>query len=171
MTSGGRPEDPWPDQDRDSEAGDRDGLRPTGAGVLVAAGCVGIVGGWLLHPLGRSVWGTPPFVTWLQVLTLVTLAVVLGATAWSTDRALHVRHERMEPHRAVNRLAMGRAGSLVGALAAGAYAGYAISWLGVGRASERLWMAVAAAVAALLVLGAGLLLERACRVRPDGDGA
>ena len=42
-----------------------------------------------------------------------------------------------EPHRAVNRLVLGRAGALVGALVAGGYAGYAVSWIGSdGRAGR-----------------------------------
>ncbi len=60
----------------------------------------------------------------------------------------------------------------MGALVAGGYVGYAISWLGVGPqlVGERLWRSLAAAVAAGLVMCAALLLERACRVRPDeGD--
>lgn len=170
MTDGGLPDPEEPDEatrrDRESR------LRPTGATPLTVAASVGIVGGWLLHPLGRALWGTPPFVTWLQVLGLVALAAALGVTAWVTWRALHVRHERMAAHLAVNRLALARAAAVVGALVAGGYVGYAISWLGVGPqlAGERLWRSLAAAVAALLVMCAALLLERACRVRPDEPG-
>ena len=38
---------------------------------------------------------------------------------------------RLEPHRAVNRLVMAKACALVGALVAGGYAGYALTWLGM----------------------------------------
>lgn len=168
MTAGGRPEPEDPDG---PEPNDREGrLRPTGAPALVVPAGIGVVGGWLLHPLGRELWGSPPLVSWVQVLALAALAAALGVTAWATWRTLHVRRERMEPHLAVNRLALARATALVGALVAGGHVGYAISWLGVGAplAGERLWRSLAAAVAALLVMVAALLLERACRVRPDG---
>lgn len=147
-------------------------LRPTGATTLTVAACVGVVGGWLLHPVGRAVWGTPPFVTWGQVVGLLALAVALGATAWATWRTLHVRRERMLAQLAVNRLALARAAAVVGALVAGGYAGYAISWLGVGpqTAGERLWLSVAASVGGVLVMSAALALERACRVRGDDTG-
>ena len=44
---------------------------------------------------------------------------------------MHVHHERLEPHQAVNRLVLARACALVGALVAGGYVGYALSWVGV----------------------------------------
>ncbi len=57
-----------------------------------------------------------------------------------------MRHERLEPHQAVNRLVLARACALVGALVAGGYLGYALSWLGVDAelARQRAWRSVAA---------------------------
>ena len=57
-----------------------------------------------------------PLVTWGQPVALFSVAAVLGVTAWSTWRAVHVRHERLLPHQAVNRLVLARACALVGAL-------------------------------------------------------
>ena len=123
--------------------------------------------------MGAAVWVTAPFVTWTQPAALAAYAVALGIVAWLTWRSLHVRGERLEPHRAVNRFVLGRASALVGALAAGGYAGYAVSWLGVGAelAGQRVWRSLVAAGMALLVVVAALLLERACRVRGDDEGS
>jgi hypothetical protein len=83
---------------------------------------------------------------------------------------VHVRHERLLPHQAVNRLVLARACAFVGALVAGGYGGYAVSWLGLEAelAGQRAWRSATAALAGLLICATGLLLERACRVR-SGD--
>ena len=99
------------------------------------------------------------------------MAAILGATAYGTWRAVHVHREVLEPHRAVNRLVLARACALVGALVAGGYFGYAVSWVGVGPdlAGQQLWRSVAAGLAGVAVVITALLLERACRVRSDPE--
>ena len=59
----------------------------------------------------------------------------------------------------------------VGALVAGGYVGYAVSWLGVDAelADQRAWRSLVAAIAGVAITIAALLLERACRVRSDDD--
>jgi len=146
-------------------------LRPTSAGALTAWGVLGLVGGWLLHPLTERWRGSAPVITWSQPLALFLGAAIVGAAAWSTWRTGHVRKQRLESHRAVNRLVLARSCAYVGALVAGGYAGYAVSWLGVHSelASQRGWRSAAAAVAGVAILVAALLLERACRVRSEDD--
>ncbi|MDN4163291.1 DUF3180 domain-containing protein [Nocardioides abyssi] len=143
-------------------------LRPTSPAALTGWAVVGLVGGWLLHPLADR-WGTPPLVTWAQPLALVLVVAILGSTAWVTHRQVHVRRERLEPQQAVNRLVLARACAYVGALAAGGYLGYAVSWIGVPAelAEQRAWRSAAAALAGAGVAATALLLERACRVRSD----
>ena len=144
-------------------------LQPTAPRVLGAWGLVGFVGGWLVHPLtDRS--GTPPLVSWAQPLALLLVAAILGYTAWATHRTVHVRRERLVPSQAVNRLVLARACAYVGALAGGAYLGYAVSWVGDPSelADERLVRSGVAAVFGASTVLASLLLERACRV-PSGD--
>mgnify|MGYP003295988940 CR=1 FL=1 len=146
-------------------------LRPTPVAVLIAWAVAGLVGGWLLHPVGDRVLGTAPIVTWAQPLALFLVAAILGATAWLTWRAVHVRQERLEPDHAVNRLVPARACALVGALAAGGYAGYALSWLGLDAAlaSQRAWRSAFAAAGGVAIAITAMLLERACRVRSGAD--
>jgi high-affinity Fe2+/Pb2+ permease len=65
---------------------------------------------------------------------------------------------------------MAKTCALVGALCAGGYFGYALSWVGLTDAAlarQRVVHAVVAAVAAVLLVVGSLLLERACRVRRD----
>lgn len=144
-------------------------LRPTSPAAITAWAVAGLVGGWLLHPLSERLRGQALLVQWAQPAALLLLAAAVGITAWHTWRTVQVRRERLEPHQAVNRLVLGRAAALVGALVAGGYAGYAVSWLGseAELAGERLLRSTLAALAGVLVVVGGLVLERACRVRKD----
>ena len=72
-----------------------------------------------------------PWCPWAQPLALVLVAAILVGTAWSTRRTIAQHPARLSPHQAVNRLVLARACAYVGGLAAGAYFGYAVSWLGV----------------------------------------
>lgn len=123
--------------------------------------------------MARALAGTAPLVSWTQPLALALVAAILGGTAWATWRTLHVHQRRLEPHRAVNRLVLARACALVGALVAGGYAGYAVSWLGVGAelAGERAWRSLVAAAGGVAIVATALLLERACRVPPEDRDA
>lgn len=144
-------------------------LRPTPPALLAGWGVGGLVGGWLLHPLAERMSGTAPIVSWLQPLALFLGVAILGVTAQATWRTVQSRRERLLPHQAVNRLVLARACAFVGALAAGGYLGYALSWLGVDAelADQRLVRSLVAALGSVLVVVTALLLERACRVRDD----
>jgi len=148
-------------------------LRPTSAGLLTAWAVIGLVGGWLVHVIADRADSTPPVVTWAQPLALLLVAAILGATAYVTWRAVHVHQVRLDPQQAVNRLVLARACALVGSLMAGGYLGYALSWLGTDTdlADQRLWRSLFAAAAGVAIVVTALLLERACRVRPDEDSA
>ena len=143
-------------------------LRPTGLATLAVWAVVGLAGGWLVHPLTDR-FGTPPIITWTQPVLLFLVAAIVGATAWGTWRVVHVRRERLDPHQGFNRLVLARASAYVGALAAGGYLGYALSWVGdeAALADQRLVRSLVAAAAGVSVVIVSLLLERACRVRRD----
>jgi len=139
-------------------------LRPTPAGVAVAYAVVGLVGGWLLHRLGFA-----PLVGWGPVLLLFFMAAIMAATAWATWRQVHVQRRWLEPHKAVNRLVLAKACVIAGALVAGGYAGYALSWLGVEAelAGQRVGRSALAALAGLMLSVMSKGLEFACRVHND----
>jgi hypothetical protein len=161
-------------RDEAPEPDDPDGNQPEGhvgsttPGSVVGFALVGLVLGWLVRPV--SVWldGTAPTVGWLPILALAFVAVVIGAVAWSTYRLIHRRRQRLEPHKAVNRLVLAKACALTGALVAAGYFGYALSWVGLTDAAlarERVVRSLLAGAAGTLLVVTSLLLERACRVR------
>ena len=145
-------------------------LQPTSAATVGGSVMAGLVAGWLLHPVADRV-ASPPVVSWLQPIALFFVGAVLLAAALITHRAVHVRREWLEPHRAVNRLVLARACVVVGGLVTGGYAGYAVSWLGVPGelADDRIVRSLAAAAAGVTIVVGALLLERACRVRKDHE--
>jgi hypothetical protein len=110
-------------------------------------------------------------VGWIQVGALYLVAAIIGATAWVTHRALQVRRERLRPHEAVNRLVLAKACALAGAVVAGGYLGYALSWVGseAELSGERITLSLLAAGGAALTVVGSLFLERACRVTGDED--
>lgn len=148
-------------------------LRPTSAGALTAWGVVGLVSGWVLRPMSERLRDSAPIVTWAQPLALLLVAAILGATAYVTWRAVHVQRQRLEPDQAVNRLVLARACALVGALVAGGYLGYALSWVGVDTelGSQRVLRSLLAGLAGIGIVVTALLLERACRVRSDEEAS
>jgi hypothetical protein len=117
-------------------------------------------------------------VGWLPPLALLMVAAILGYAAWATHRMLQRPADgarpvgRLLPHQAVNRLVLAKSCALTGAVVAGGYLGYALSWVGAEAelARERILLSLLAAGGAALTTVGALLLERACRVR-DEDAA
>ena len=148
-------------------------VKPTSPAWLTVCAVSGLISGWFIRPIAVEANGTARVIGWAQPIALIAIAVIVAAAAWSTWRQLQVRRERMEPHRALNRLALARASAYVGALAAGVYTGYAVSWLGLlsELAGEQITRALISAAASVAMVVGGLLLERACRVRSDDRDA
>jgi hypothetical protein len=148
--------------------------RPISALVVVALIAIGIVAGRLTPPLIVRLDGTPPRLGWIAPLTLLAGAVGIGTLAWSTWQSLHKRHERMTAEHGLRMLSLAKACALAGALVAGYYGGFALAYvdaLDSVLGKERFVRGLAAAVSSLLLLVAGLLLERACRLPTDDDDA
>ena len=162
-----------PDDDEDGPEPEPSGhVSTTGAGTLVGFGLTGLVLGWLLRPVSVRLTETAPTVGWLPVLALFVVALTVGSVAWATHRALHKRHEYLEPHRAVNRLVLAKSCAIAGALVAGGYFGYALSYVGISDADlarQRMLQSALAGIASVLIVTVSLLLERACRVNRNGD--
>jgi O-antigen/teichoic acid export membrane protein len=146
-------------------------LRTTGPKVLTVLVLVGLVAGWAVRAVCVASGNPAPRVSWLQVAALYLVAAILLVLARATHRAVQQGHRRLRPHEAVNRLVLAKSCALVGALVAGAYLGYAFSWVGIDAelASERIVHSLAAAGGAVLSVVGSLLTERACRVRGDDE--
>lgn len=154
--------------DQDEPAGT---IRPTGHRSLVAAVLVGLVCGWSVRLFSLRTGRAEPNVSLTAIGVLLLAAALLAGTAVLTRRVLRADRTRLQHHHAVNRLLLGKACAITGAVLLGAYAGYAIAQLGVGEptATTRLWRSALAAVAALSMTVAALVLEHACRVPKRED--
>ncbi len=157
--SSGPPEEPPPEGR----------LRTTGPGLLLGCLLTGLVVGWLVRPVAVALDTTAPRVTWPPAVALALAAAILLAVAVSTRRTVAQRRAGLRAHQAVNRLVLAKASAIAGAFVAGAYLGYALTWVGVAAelSGERTVRSLAAAAGALATMAAALLLERACRVTDD----
>lgn len=163
------PHDDLSDGDPPSEP--RPSVRPISAAALTGFGVAGLIGGWALRRIGDYADWQTPLVSWSQVVAPYVAAIALAIVARVTWNQLQRRAGRLDPHRAVNRLVLARACALVGALVAGGYLGYAVSWLWV-QGEYAGTMALRAGLAGLggiVMTISALALQRACRVRIEGD--
>jgi uncharacterized protein DUF3180 len=145
-------------------------IRTTSPGAITGSALAGLVLGWAVRPVSIRLNGAAPTVGWVPVLALAFVALVVGSVAWSTHRSLHRRHERLQPHHAVNRLVLAKSCALAGAVFAGAYFGYALAWVNLSDAElahQRMLHAGVGGVAGVALVASSLLLERACRVSRD----
>jgi hypothetical protein len=133
-------------------------------------GLVGLVIGWSLRGQAIRRDAPAPGVSWLAVGTAAFVAAVVAGVAYLTWRTVHREHRTLSAQQGVARLVLGKAIARLGAFGVGAYVGIAISNVGVSseHASATLVRALLAATGAALALAAGLLLEHACRVPPEG---
>ena len=106
-------------------------IRLTPVPTLVGLGVLGLVAGWAVRPLSMRLDLTPPVVSWFAAALVGLVALIVAASAWATARLVRQRRADLPPHQAVNRLALGKASALAGALIAGGYFGYAVAHLGV----------------------------------------
>ena len=157
----------------EEQNGSQGRLRPVSVAGVLGLGLLGLVGGWLARPVLERWWGVAPVVTWLPALLFAFGAAILFVAVRGTRKAQQGTRPRPDPQHMVNRFVLARSTALVGAVVAGGYAGYALSWLGLDAelASQRAVRSGVAALAGVVMVGAALLLERACRVRSDDDEA
>ncbi|MGA8850377.1 MAG: DUF3180 domain-containing protein [Aeromicrobium sp.] len=132
----------------------------------------GLVVGLLTPPVIIRLDGTVPRVSWAAGLLLFVAAAGVGLLAYNTWQSLHKKKTRMTSQYGVTVLSIAKSGAAVGALIAGFYTGFAVTYLDdldtvLGR--ERAIHSGVAAVASVLLLIASLLLERACIVPHDED--
>ena len=147
-------------------------VRRTSAFNVAVWVAVGLVIGLLVRPVSVRLDASPPRVGWGAATTLIVVALVVGALAWSTWQSLHKKHERMTSDHAAKMLALSRSCAIVGALFAGGYGGFALAYIGdldTPLGQERALNGGVAAIAGILLLVAALLLERSCRLPEDDE--
>lgn len=146
-------------------------MTATKARVLVLLVVAGAVLGWSFTRVLESGGGVMPLpVTALAAMLVIAVAViVVGVPVRRWNRG--DRSRRLDPLRAARTAVLAKASSHSGALLAGWYVGQGLTLLpdlAVEPRRERLLLAALAVVAALLMVTAGLVTERWCKL-PDGD--
>jgi uncharacterized protein (DUF983 family) len=145
-------------------------MRPTSVSVLIVAALAAAAVGWLLLSLSYSLL---PALPWSPVIVLAVLAVAEGLLAQNTSARIQRKPgtPRVDPLAVARYVALAKASALVGALSAGFSAGL-VAWLVLEptkAARDDRPTAIGGLIAAALLVGAALWLERACRVPHDPD--
>ncbi len=147
-------------------------VRPISRRLLVGLAVLGAAVGWTVVAVIEDGGGVVPTVSWLSPVAWGFLAALLFLAARNTHQRIQVRRERVDPQRAVFLLLIAKASAFVGALCTGVYAGFALAFidaLDISGPRNRAIISGLSAVIAALVVTAGLLLERACRVPRNPD--
>src|SRR4051812_28055977 len=143
-------------------------MRPTSTSVLIVAGLAAAALGWLLLSFSYSAL---PELPWSPVIVLAVLALAESLLAQNTSARIQRKPGTLpvDPLAVARYVALAKASSLVGAISAGFSAGL-LAWLALQptrAASADLPTAAGGVVAGALLVGAGLWLERACRIPGD----
>jgi hypothetical protein len=159
-------------------------VKPTRWQVLVAIGVAVAALSWgglriLERQRPDAVSGSWLAVPWTVPVALAFVAAGVLVAALSLRARLRGTHynprtKPLDPLFAARMAALAKAVSHVGAALAGVYAGVAVFLAPSGESElrrERLWMALLALGASGLLVVAGLVLERVCRVKPPKDEA
>ncbi|RKN42827.1 DUF3180 domain-containing protein [Micromonospora endolithica] len=148
-------------------------MGPTRVSTLVVAGLAAAAVAWLL--ISALYYDYLPALPWLPVVILAALAVLEAYAAINTRARIERKpgREPVDPLLVARFVVLAKASSLAGAIFAGFYGGLA-GWLFLeptdAAAGDRP-IALAGLIAALALVGAGLWLERSCRVpeRPEDE--
>lgn len=148
------------------------GLEPTRPTTLILAAVISGAAGFLLM---RRYFGDLPDLTGATGLVLAGLAAVEGIAAYNTKARIERRPRAgvLNPLFVARLAVLAKASSLGGAIFAGGYGGVAL-WALTERgrlmvADRNLTPALIGLGGALVLVGAALLLERACRVPKPPD--
>jgi MFS family permease len=116
--------------------------------------------------------GVLPPLSWSAPAGVLALGVVVLVTALASRSRPRRDEKRPHPLSMAQMAVLGKASAHVGPIVGGLYGGYALvllPTLDIGDRGDRAVLAGGAVLAALVLTGAGLLLERTCRVRGGRD--
>ena len=140
--------------------------------LLVIAVVVGVVA-WSLLRLVEASGGLPLPQPWTAPAGMVVIAVAVLAAGWPVRRWTRGdRTRRLDPLRAARTLVLARAAAYSGSALVGFYLAQGLLVLpdlAVEARRERLWLALVAAAAAMLMVGSGVVVERWCRIPPEDE--
>lgn len=148
-------------------------MRPSRPGLLVGLGVVAAALTWA----GLRVWvaraHAEPELMWRTTLTIGLLAAAILGIGWPVRQWVNGdRSRQIDALRAARTAVLAKAGAVAGALLVGLFLGYGVHFLptvAIAARRSQLIVSVADLLAAVLLLVAGLLVERWCRVPPDED--
>lgn len=146
-------------------------MRPVRAAHLVSiAAVVGVVA-WTALRLLEARGGVPLSVPWTATAGMVVIAVAVLAAGWPVRRWTRGdRTRRLDALRAARTLVLARASAYSGSALVGFYGAQAVLVLpdlAIEPRRDRLVLALAAVLGAAVMVVAGLVVERWCRLPPD----
>ena len=145
-------------------------MKRTRASTIIAFALGGLVIGYLLD-LAIVTAGTKALVPPISLaITLVGVAVIVVALAWPIRRAVKGKATKhLDPFRAMRIAVLAKACSLSGALVLGVGLGITLFLItrSVVPSAGTIWLALATAIGAGLLLAGGLVAEWCCTLPPD----
>ena len=149
-------------------------MKRTHASTLIAFALGGLVIGYL-GDLAMVSAGAKAIVPPISLpITLVGVAIVVVALAWPIRRAVKGKVAKpLDPFRAMRIAVLAKACSVSGALVFGFGLGITLFLLtrSVVPAAATVWLALATAIGAALLLAGGLVAEHFCTLPPDDPEA
>jgi hypothetical protein len=145
-------------------------MKRTRPSTIIAFTLGGLVVGYLLD-LAIVTAGSKALVPPISLaITLVGVAVIVVALAWPIRRAVKGKATKhLDPFRAMRIAVLAKACSLSGALVLGVGLGITLFLItrSVVPSASTIWLALATAIGAGLLLAGGLVAEWCCTLPPD----
>ncbi|MDR0366731.1 MAG: DUF3180 domain-containing protein [Bifidobacteriaceae bacterium] len=138
--------------------------------TIAAVAAASVVVSWVLVDLGKQFVFKYLAVPWSVTGVIVIVSGVILVVAWPIRQYTRGKRRQVDPLRAASILALAKACTLAGAALTGLYLAIALEATGALHsplAWSRLWQAVAATVAAVILTVAGRVAEWFCRLPPE----
>ena len=145
-------------------------MKRTHASTVIAFVLAGAVGGYLIDLAIVSGGGNAIVPPLSLPITLVGVAALVVAFAWPIRRAVKGKATKhLDPFRAMRTAVLAKACSLSGSLVLGFGIGITLFLLtrSVVPPADTIWLALATAIGAALLLAGGLIAEAFCTLPPD----
>ena len=147
-------------------------MPPARAGTVVLTAVLGTAVGWVALDVWEGSGRELPRLPWTAVAGTAALAIAVVSAGLPVRRWVAGRRDRpLDPLTAARTVVFAKAAAYGGALLVGWYLAQALVIVPdvVGDRRTRLVLALVATAAAAAVAGAGLLVQRWCRVPPGDD--